>query len=87
MGAEGAHQISSCCVKNATEANQIVAIVKCTTGKWEQIAVMANQLRSHLLLLLRHDNALEQLKKGRDAKKGQPVQVADVIYINNLKPT
>jgi hypothetical protein len=85
VGAEEAHQIFSCYVKNATEVNQIVAIVKYTTGKWEQIAAMANQLRSHLLLLLRHDSALEQLKKVRDAKKRQPVQVADVTYINNLE--
>jgi hypothetical protein len=83
-------QTFNCCVKNATEANQIVATVKFITKKWVAIVAMVIKLtkqkaaqKIHILepeAQLPH-NALEQLKKGSDVKNEQPILMAGAIFI------
>jgi hypothetical protein len=55
-------QIFNCFVRSAIEVNQTVVIVRYTTGKWEEIVVMARPPAQNLKVL--HHNVQEQHKKG-----------------------
>lgn len=70
--------IFSCYVRNVTEVNQTVVIVKFITKKWASIVAMMTPLKANHITQLfdllhqnhRHQhNAQEEHKKGPDAKK------------------
>jgi len=72
------HQTFRFYANNAIGANQIAAIARSITKRWESIAVPANQPNK---LQLQQNNALEQPKKELDAKTKQRIPAAGVIYM------